>query len=144
MPAPARFPLRCRASHRLTHKQIEGGYFGHTHYVEGEPTFCTFPLATEADFLPGDLPCHYCTVMPGITKDHIVPKSKRGSYAEYNLVPACGGCNGRKRDRMPTCRCEICTYALHRWMHIMGLTDYLPSVDPRHPTRVNSELEETG
>lgn len=127
-----RFPLRCAANHPLKHKQIEGGYFGHAYYDAGhEWKFCTYPLATEGTWLPGDVPCHYCDVMPGITRDHIVPKSKRGSSRGYNIVPACVSCNGNKRDKMPTCQCPTCVVAVDAWLDLMGL-DSLPSVDACH------------
>ena len=118
-----RIPLRCAANHRLKHKQIEGGYFGHGYYDdEHEWKFCVYPLATEGTWLPGDEACHYCPNMPGITRDHIVPKSRRGSGEEFNIVPACVSCNGSKRDRMPTCTCGKCRRALARWQSMMGLT----------------------
>jgi hypothetical protein len=132
--AIVRIPLRCTADHRLTHAQIEGGYHGHSYY-DPEWHFCVHPLATEGFFFPDEEPCHYCGVMPGITRDHIVPKSRRGSSREYNIVSACVSCNGSKRDKMPTCRCPKCTVAVDRWLTIMGLTS-LEEVDDCQPSEV--------
>lgn len=36
------------------------------------------------------------------TVDHLVPKSRGGSNALTNLVPACLPCNTEKGDRLPT------------------------------------------
>ena len=117
-----RVPFRCAADHPLKPSQVEGGYHGHSFYDEQhEWKFCTFPLATEGTWLPGDKPCHYCPDMPGITRDHVVPRAKRGLDREWNVVPACVSCNGCKRDKMPTCRCEVCVHALAQWMEMMEL-----------------------
>lgn len=62
--------------------------------------------------------CHYCNkVFPAskITKDHIVPRSKGGANAAYNIVPACRPCNQDKGDKRPTCDCEKCREAIARW-----------------------------
>ncbi len=40
--------------------------------------------------------CAYCGSAENITRDCILPISKDGIYAEYNVVPACGTCNRSK------------------------------------------------
>ncbi len=42
--------------------------------------------------------CHYCGKSMGkrVTRDHVIPKSKRGTLAPDNVVLACGPCNWRK------------------------------------------------
>jgi 5-methylcytosine-specific restriction endonuclease McrA len=55
--------------------------------------------------------CHYCGG-PADTRDHIVPVSRGGTYAQINLVPSCKRCNESKADDWPTCNCEYCQYAI--------------------------------
>jgi hypothetical protein len=44
--------------------------------------------------------CVYCDKKPKrLTVDHITPLSKGGNHTMANIVPACGSCNYRKRDR---------------------------------------------
>lgn len=44
--------------------------------------------------------CAYCLEsVEVLTQDHIVPVSKGGLHAAENIVPACGSCNSRKRDK---------------------------------------------
>lgn len=48
--------------------------------------------------------CAYCAMQVPrhtYTYDHVVPKSKGGKTTWENIVVACAGCNGRKRDRTP-------------------------------------------
>lgn len=42
--------------------------------------------------------CAYCDA-PATTWDHIVPISKGGTTAPWNIVPACQTCNSSKKDR---------------------------------------------
>ena len=42
--------------------------------------------------------CHYCGTL-ATTVDHVIPKSRGGTDALSNLVPACARCNYSKRDR---------------------------------------------
>ena len=46
-------------------------------------------------------PCVYCG-MEARTVDHIVPLSRGGHEAEYNLVSACGSCNSSKNSKLLT------------------------------------------
>lgn len=55
--------------------------------------------------------CHYCD-QPATTWDHIVPKSLGGPITEWNLVGACGPCNSRKGNKLPTCKCYRCLDAI--------------------------------
>ncbi len=44
--------------------------------------------------------CQYCgTEGPGLTLDHIVPRSQGGATSWENVVVACQGCNRRKGNR---------------------------------------------
>lgn len=40
--------------------------------------------------------CFYCKKKRRLTMDHVVPLSKGGAHAAYNVVPACGSCNSSK------------------------------------------------
>ncbi|WNN95087.1 HNH endonuclease [Microbacterium phage Magritte] len=55
--------------------------------------------------------CHYCDRV-ATTRDHIVPKAKRGTDAWWNLVPACEPCNRKKTDNDTTCHCAFCSRAV--------------------------------
>lgn len=46
--------------------------------------------------------CAYCgkkCPFRELTQDHITPLSKGGSHTLANIVPACGSCNSKKKDR---------------------------------------------
>lgn len=64
--------------------------------------------------------CHYCGMLPGVTVDHIVPRSllPRGErmlgLVVGNSVKACKHCNGRKSAFRVEC-CESCLAAWQRW-----------------------------
>ncbi len=48
--------------------------------------------------------CHYCgSIFPPseLTMDHIVPVVRGGKSSRANLVPACKGCNSRKKYLLP-------------------------------------------
>lgn len=48
--------------------------------------------------------CAYCGKYfdhDELTRDHIIPKSKGGKNTWDNIITACKGCNGKKRDRTP-------------------------------------------
>ncbi len=64
-----------------------------------------------------DAPCHYCDAL-ATTRDHIVPKAKRGTDAWLNLVPCCEPCNRRKGDSDTSCHCAFCNRAV--FLHSMG------------------------
>lgn len=46
--------------------------------------------------------CSYCDkelTLDGVTMDHIVPESKRGTYNTTNLTVSCGDCNNKRGDK---------------------------------------------
>jgi 5-methylcytosine-specific restriction enzyme A len=48
--------------------------------------------------------CFYCNRRVGgsaLTMDHIVPLGRGGRSARGNVVPACKGCNTRKKSMLP-------------------------------------------
>lgn len=53
-------------------------------------------MGSESPDVLGD--CVYCG-RPGRTRDHVIPKSKGGTNAPWNLVPACRDCNSFKSAR---------------------------------------------
>ena len=78
--------------------------------------------------------CHYCHVAPATTRDHIVPKAKRGSDAWFNLAPSCEPCNRRKSSEDTTCHCAFCNRAV--FLHSLG--HVRPNGSPRHSWRGDS------
>jgi 5-methylcytosine-specific restriction endonuclease McrA len=46
--------------------------------------------------------CQYCgSDRPGLTVDHVIPRSRGGESVWENIVAACAACNRRKGNRMP-------------------------------------------
>ncbi len=46
--------------------------------------------------------CQYCgTEKPGLTVDHVIPRSRGGESVWENIVASCASCNRRKGNRMP-------------------------------------------
>ncbi|MGZ5330097.1 MAG: HNH endonuclease [Solirubrobacterales bacterium] len=46
--------------------------------------------------------CQYCgNDKPGLTVDHVIPRSRGGESVWENIVAACAACNRRKGARMP-------------------------------------------
>jgi 5-methylcytosine-specific restriction endonuclease McrA len=48
--------------------------------------------------------CYYCRRQVGhkaLTMDHLVPLGRGGTSARGNVVPACKGCNNRKKSLLP-------------------------------------------
>jgi 5-methylcytosine-specific restriction endonuclease McrA len=46
--------------------------------------------------------CQYCgTNKPGLTVDHVIPRSRGGQSVWENIVAACASCNRRKGNRLP-------------------------------------------
>lgn len=43
--------------------------------------------------------CRYCGTTRNLTIDHIIPKSKGGTWVWENLVTACQKCNGKKGEK---------------------------------------------
>jgi 5-methylcytosine-specific restriction endonuclease McrA len=53
-----------------------------------------------------DYRCCYCgKVFPAekLTPDHLTPYAKQGSNTLHNILPCCGSCNSRKKDRDVLC-----------------------------------------
>lgn len=59
--------------------------------------------------------CHYCGKVGADTRDHVVARSRGGSDAWWNLVPAHGKCNRSKSDRSTVCECTFCDRA--KYLH---------------------------
>ena len=46
--------------------------------------------------------CQYCgSNKPGLTVDHVIPRSRGGKSAWENIVASCATCNRRKGNRLP-------------------------------------------
>jgi 5-methylcytosine-specific restriction endonuclease McrA len=46
--------------------------------------------------------CQYCgTAKPGLTVDHVVPRSRGGESVWENIVASCASCNRRKGNQLP-------------------------------------------
>ena len=46
--------------------------------------------------------CQYCgSSRPGLTVDHVIPRSRGGESVWENIVASCAACNRRKGNRMP-------------------------------------------
>lgn len=61
--------------------------------------------------------CHYClATFPWSehTWDHIVPRSRGGRDAQWNLVHCCRPCNLAKSNDVPGPHCEQCIEAIAR------------------------------
>ncbi len=64
------------------------------------PAFTRFNV-----FLRDRFTCQYCggrLPTPDLTFDHVIPRSRGGRTSWENVVTACGDCNLRKGNRMPT------------------------------------------
>ena len=62
------------------------------------------PATRAAVMLRDAFMCQYCGETPGrhrLTVDHVVPRSRGGTYDWKNLVTACTRCNQRKGSRTP-------------------------------------------
>lgn len=47
--------------------------------------------------------CHYCGLrfpLQSLTMDHVVPIVRGGRSTKGNVVPACKGCNSKKKHRL--------------------------------------------
>lgn len=59
-------------------------------------------ISRKAVLARDDWTCQYCGERkPGMTIDHVIPRSRGGKSVWENTVAACGGCNRRKGDRLP-------------------------------------------
>ena len=65
--------------------------------------------------------CHYCELWykkKHITRDHIVPRAWGGVDEDFNIVPACRGCNMAKGSKPPTCICAYCQNSIEQHAEI--------------------------
>ena len=69
-----------------------------TRYVK-VPYQAVVPLTRKAVFARDGGRCVYCRAA-ATSLDHVVPRSRGGTHTWDNVVAACGGCNGRKGDRL--------------------------------------------
>lgn len=69
------------------------------------------PKTAAKNYIKGKL-CHYCGTAKASTIDHIVPKVWGGTYALWNIQPACNKCNHDKAADWPTCPCNKCRNAI--------------------------------
>jgi 5-methylcytosine-specific restriction endonuclease McrA len=59
-------------------------------------------ISRKAVLARDDWTCQYCGERkPGMTIDHVIPRSRGGKSVWENIVAACGSCNRRKGDRLP-------------------------------------------
>jgi hypothetical protein len=65
--------------------------------------------------------CHYCrepVELDDGTVDHVVPETRGGWDANWNLVWCCLDCNAAKGASMPVCGCGFCIHAVHEWLRL--------------------------
>jgi 5-methylcytosine-specific restriction endonuclease McrA len=75
--------------------------------------------------------CQYCgTERPGLTVDHVIPRSRGGESVWENIVASCAACNRRKGNRMPH---EIRMHPRNR-PRPPGPTVFIRIAAPRTPT----------
>lgn len=108
-----------------------GGFRRHTEsrpvVYHPDDTERAFPPYVYHDVLPMDvrtgrqwmpdgrvlpMACHRCGNQRPATKDHVIPKSRGGPNAWWNLVPYCVPCQHLKADDWPTCTCAFCQRAI--------------------------------
>lgn len=76
-----------------------------------------------------DVVCHYCGQIPSDhlrTVDHIWPRARGGSSANWNLVASCSECNTRRNDQTDKCACEFCATATSRHRFDLAATRERP------------------
>ncbi len=69
------------------------------------PRQLSLPLTRRTVMARDQYTCQYCGSQPGkshLTMDHVVPRSKGGLSVWENVVTACGACNQRKGNRLPS------------------------------------------
>jgi hypothetical protein len=82
--------------------------------------------------MPAGHDCHYCGT-PATTRDHVVAKTRGGSNACWNLVPACLGCNNRKgarADRICPCPGLFERGWCRRWSGRRALSKFAVTAPP--------------
>lgn len=63
------------------------------------------PVSRRTVLSRDDYTCQYCGAQPGkseLTIDHVLPRSRGGDHSWENVVTACGPCNRRKGNRIPS------------------------------------------
>ncbi len=67
------------------------------------PRWAKIPLTRRTLMARDNHTCQYCgTTDHALTIDHVIPKSRGGKIEWTNVVAACGNCNRRKGNRLPT------------------------------------------
>ena len=75
--------------------------------------------------------CQYCgTSKPGLTVDHVIPRSRGGESVWENIVASCASCNRRKGNRLPV---EVQMHPRSR-PKPPGPTVFIRIASPRIPT----------
>jgi hypothetical protein len=106
-------------------------------------TGCNVPFVPYGKDFPEGVTCHYCGTNVARTRDHVVARSKLGSDAYWNLVPACKTCNGNKADKDTWCQCAFCTravllFSLGHTRHKSGGRRPFYKTDEEQPSRKRS------
>ncbi len=84
--------------------------------------------------------CQYCgTSKPGLTVDHVIPRSRGGESVWENIVASCASCNRRKGNRLPR-EVEMHPRTLPR---PPGPTVFIRIASPRIPTAWEQYLPAT-
>jgi 5-methylcytosine-specific restriction endonuclease McrA len=75
--------------------------------------------------------CQYCgSRKPGLTVDHVIPRSRGGESVWENIVASCASCNRRKGNRLPR---EIRMHPANR-PAAPGPTVFIRIASPKIPT----------
>jgi 5-methylcytosine-specific restriction endonuclease McrA len=85
--------------------------------------------------------CQYCGQRkPGLTVDHVIPRSRGGTSAWDNIVASCASCNRRKGNRLPR---EVKMHPRSR-PKPPGPTVFIQIASPRIPNAWEPYLVATG
>ena len=85
--------------------------------------------------------CQYCGQRkPGLTVDHVIPRSRGGTSAWDNIVASCAACNRRKGNRLPR---EVQMHPRRR-PKPPGPTVFIQIASPRIPNAWEPYLVTTG
>lgn len=86
--------------------------------------------------------CHYCENL-ATTRDHIISKYAGGSDSSFNIVPSCASCNGNKKWKIPTCKCDKCNESLTWHIDNVLLTQPRNLLETLYQIRFRKLVEET-